>query len=142
MPSNIQPCVHRQWIEISTTYTSENLNTWGLMRVPGMTGRIYAGRSDGGIDISGTCGDAAADGHTSSRWFFEVCDQSDADCKDALGDSVLSWSIFRGLVASDWNTGIPMLEKWRFYIRHTGTLSFNSWLLLWPLWPQHLYSSH
>ena len=45
--------------------------------------RVHTGRFNGRVDIQNTCGNATVDGHA-SRWFFEVCDQLNADCKDAL----------------------------------------------------------
>ena len=50
-------------------------------------------------------GNATADAYTSTRWFFEVCDQSDEDCADAL--RTISVEIANGngvTAASDWST--------------------------------------
>jgi hypothetical protein len=50
-------------------------------------------------------GNATADAHTSTRWFFELCDQKDEDCADAL--RTVSVEIGNGneiTAASDWST--------------------------------------
>ena len=100
--------------EISTTYTSENLQYLGSHEwVPGMTGaESTQAVLMGEATYRALAGDAAADGHTSSRWFFEVCDQSDADCKDALGRLSAELVNIPGVsVASDWNTAHSDVER-------------------------------
>ena len=73
-------------------------------------GRIYAGRSDGGIDIRALAG-------CSSRWLHLIplvlrSDQSDADCKDALGRLSAELVNIPGVsVASDWNTAHSDVER-------------------------------
>ena len=50
-------------------------------------------------------GDIVADSYTSNRWFFELCDQTNEDCEDAL--RAVSAEIANGngvSAASDWST--------------------------------------
>ena len=50
-------------------------------------------------------GNATADAYTSTRWFFEVCDQSDEDCADALRTISIEIANGNGVTAaSDWST--------------------------------------
>ena len=50
-------------------------------------------------------GNAAADSYASTRWFFELCDQSDEDCADALRTVSVEIGNGNGVTAaSDWST--------------------------------------
>jgi len=50
-------------------------------------------------------GNATADAYTSTRWFFEVCDQSDEDCADALRTISIEIANGNGVTAaSDWSS--------------------------------------
>ncbi len=50
-------------------------------------------------------GNAAADSYASTRWFFELCDQSDEDCADALRTVSIEIGNGNGVTAaSDWST--------------------------------------
>ena len=57
-------------------------------------------------------GDTVADSYTSNRWFFELCDQSNEDCTDAL--RAVSAEIVNGngvSAASDWSTAHQENER-------------------------------
>jgi ABC-type antimicrobial peptide transport system permease subunit len=57
-------------------------------------------------------GDTVADSYTSNRWFFELCDQTNEDCADAL--RALSAEIVNGngvSAASDWSTAHQENER-------------------------------
>ncbi|MED5267802.1 MAG: ABC transporter permease, partial [Candidatus Thermoplasmatota archaeon] len=101
-------------VDISITYTSANLQYIGLHEwVPGMTGAestqaVLMGEST----YRKLAGNATVDGHTSPRWFFEVCDQSNADCKDALERLSAELVNIQGVsVASDWNSAHSEVER-------------------------------
>ena len=50
-------------------------------------------------------GNATADSYASTRWFFELCDQSDEDCADALRTVSVEIGNGNGVTAaSDWST--------------------------------------
>jgi len=50
-------------------------------------------------------GNATADSYASTRWFFEMCDQSDEDCADALRTVSVEIANGNGVTAaSDWST--------------------------------------
>ena len=50
-------------------------------------------------------GNATADSYASTRWFFEMCDQSDEDCADALRTVSVEIGNGNGVTAaSDWST--------------------------------------
>jgi ABC-type antimicrobial peptide transport system permease subunit len=100
--------------EISTTYTSANLQYIGMHEwVPGMTGAestqaVLMGEST----YRTLAGNATVDSHTSTRWFFEVCDQSNDDCKDALERLSAELVNIQGVsVASDWNSAHSEVER-------------------------------
>ena len=101
-------------VDISITYTSANLQYIGMHEwVPGMTGAestqaVLMGEST----YRTLAGNATVDGHTSPRWFFEVCDQSNADCKDALERLSAELVNIQGVsVASDWNSAHSEVER-------------------------------
>ncbi|DAC12439.1 MAG TPA: ABC transporter permease, partial [Candidatus Poseidoniales archaeon] len=101
-------------VDISITYTSANLQYIGIHEwVPGMTGAestqaVLMGEST----YRTLAGNATVDGHTSPRWFFEVCDQSNADCKDALERLSAELVNIQGVsVASDWNSAHSEVER-------------------------------
>ena len=101
-------------VDVSITYTSANLQYIGTHEwVPGMTGAestqaVLMGEST----YRTLAGNATVDGHTSPRWFFEVCDQSNADCKDALERLSAELVNIQGVsVVSDWNTAHSEVER-------------------------------
>ena len=108
------PVLTGSGFEISTTYTSANLLYIGMHEwVPGMTGAestqaVLMGEST----YRTLAGNATVDGHTSPRWFFEVCDQSNDDCKDALERLSAELVNIQGVsVASDWNSAHSEVER-------------------------------
>ena len=101
-------------VDVSITYTSANLQYIGTHEwVPGMTGAestqaVLMGEST----YRTLAGNATVDGHTSPRWFFEVCDQSNADCKDALERLSAELVNIQGVsVVSDWNSAHSEVER-------------------------------
>ena len=108
------PVLTGSGFEISTTYTSANLLYIGMHEwVPGMTGAestqaVLMGEST----YRTLAGNATVDSHTSTRWFFEVCDQSNDDCKDALERLSAELVNIQGVsVASDWNSAHSEVER-------------------------------
>jgi len=92
---------------ITTTITDSQVNYLGRHRwVPGLS----SSEAEQAIVIGEGAyrelvGDAVADSYSSARWFFELCDQSDDDCADAL--RLLSAEISNGngiTAVSDWSS--------------------------------------
>ena len=108
------PIITETGFEISTTYTSTNLDYEGRHEwIPGMTGSestqaVLIGEST----YRELAGNSTVDAYTSPRWFFEVCDQTDDDCK--LGLERLSAELLNveGVsLALDWNTAHSDVER-------------------------------
>ncbi len=100
--------------EISTTYTSLVMDYQGRHEwVPGMTGSesnqaVLIGESTYRL----LAGDSAVDSYTSSRWFFDVCDQTDERCKNGLERLSAELVNVPGVtVALDWNTAHSDVER-------------------------------
>ena len=91
---------------VTRTVTEANLSYMGRHRwVPG----IQSG-ADGAILVGeglyrSLVGDSVVDSHTSSTWFFELCDESEKGCQEALEDLNFQVTNGNGIISvTDWGS--------------------------------------
>ena len=107
---------------ITTTITEADITYLGGNRwVPGLqTSAAKQAKYIGKASYKEILGQNAVDSYTSNRWFFELCDETQKDCKDALKTLGVEVSNGVGVASSsNWGTNHEANER-------TGGLIFGT----------------